>query len=307
MRLVFQSLLAFVFLILTACESEQFNYQNPNRYIQAIFDSVKVTNNINYKTARSIEGTPTELFFDFYEPYGDSITKRPLVILIHGGGFIQGHRGWMNPLALLLPKYGYACANISYRLYDGEKFPLSNEDFTESLMIARDDLISAINFFVTHASGIDPYKTDVDNILLAGASAGAITALHAVPLYIQNAEFDGLMPGPHKNIRGILSFAGAIMDTSWITPEYPAVFSVHGTDDPIVPFSEGYIKIFNIISPMHAYGSEKINQILSDKGKLTYLIPDEGAGHDNFLYKSELWLDSAILFLEKSLLLEQDP
>ena len=58
---------------------------------------------------------------------------------------------------------------------------------------------------------------------------------------------------------------------------------------------------------MHAYGSEKIHQILSDKGKLAYLIPDKGAGHDNFLYKSELWFDSAILFLEQSLHLGQDP
>jgi len=308
--------------IVSSCEQELINHKDPNRYKQPVFDSVQVTNDIYYRTAQSLTGNTEELFFDFHEPYGDSLNQRPLIILMHGGGFIQGKRRWMNSLAEMFPLYGYACANISYRLYDGNDFPLSNENFIKSFLLARQDLIAAINYFVYHASGKDPYRTDVNNIYVAGFSAGAIGALHAIPIRFNESisknfsEFTSMMDGtesadwnndPLVPVRGILSFAGAIFDTAWITPQYPDIFCVHGTFDRIVPFSDGHIQIANFITPFSAYGSEIIYNTALNQGLTAVLIPDEGAGHDNFFTKPEIWQDQAIHFLYSTLDTSRSP
>jgi len=309
--LVFLACLCF-----SGCETELPDASYNNRYTSQLFDSVIVTKNVYYRTARTISGDKVNLFFDFSEPFNDSANKRPLIVLMHGGGFIQGHRGWMDSLALWLPKYGYSCANISYRLYDGSDYPLSNEDFLMALLMAREDLVSAINYFISHASGIDPYKTDVDNIFIAGTSAGGIAALHAIDLTStgitlskrsnklfesRNAHSSMNLNAPEKQVRGILSFSGAIIDTNLVAEEYPFVFCVHGTDDRIVPFSAGSIQITGIISPFPAFGSEIICKLARDMGKEAVLIPDPGAGHDNYLKKGHLWKEEAIEFLYNSL------
>ena len=302
--------------LFAACEPDEIIQSNSLRYSHPVFDSVKNTRNIHYRTAVSFNGKSTELFLDFSEPYGDSLETRPLIILMHGGGFIQGKREWMKELSQLFPLYGYSCANISYRLYDGKDFPLSNEDFFKSFLLAREDLVSAVDFFVNHASGIDPYHTDINNIFIAGASAGGIGALHAIPLNIRkssNPDIEKISKtiegdismnqtrGPLVAVRGILSFAGAVFDTTWITSDYPDVFSVHGTSDNIVPFSEGFIHIANVISPLAAFGSELIHKQAATLGFNSVLIPDEGASHINFFKKPELWQEQAIVFLASSL------
>lgn len=315
MRRIFYLIIISAYVCFSACEKESPTYDYPGRYQSQVFDSIKVTRDIYYKTAVSFAGKRTNLFFDFYEPYGDSIATRPLVILMHGGGFIQGHRGWMDSIAYWLPHYGYSCANISYRLYDGPDFPLGNEDFLISFLYAREDLISAIDYFIGNSSGIDPYKTDIQNIYIAGASAGGIAALHTVPikadigtgseLFRTLQKIDGRIPSsslraPSAQIKGILSFAGAIMDTNLIGQNYPGIFCVHGTEDNIVPFYDGMIQIRGVISPFEAYGSGIICSKAARMGLKSMLIADQGAGHDNFFKKGDIWKNDAIIFLYES-------
>jgi len=315
MRIAAGSILLFGIVFLSACDQETPVYQDPYRYSRPVFDSVKVSRDIHYRTAETFSGQAIPLFFDFHEPYGDSLDQRPLIVLMHGGGFIEGHRGWMDSLAGIFPQYGYCCANISYRLYDAGSYPLNNEDFTTSFLLAREDLIEAVNFFAYLPDGDLRFRIDVDNIFIAGASAGAIGALHAIPINITEssnpvllsiAEKMGDVPGPNLDgpvvyPRGILSFAGAVLDTTWITPEYPPVLLVHGTSDHIVPYAEGFIQITNIISPMAAFGSGSIYEKLMNMGSSAVLIPAEGAGHDNFLKQSELWKNRAIEFLHSAI------
>ncbi|MEE4215423.1 MAG: hypothetical protein V2I34_10155, partial [Bacteroidales bacterium] len=154
------------------------------------------------------------------------------------------------------------------------------------------------------------------NIFAAGASAGGIAALHAVPLqaadgsnshlYITLEEISGRIPAsslraPSSPVKGILSFAGAIMDTSLIGHNYPGVFCVHGTEDNVVPYSDGMIKINGVISPFQASGSEIICSHAARMGLKSFLIPDYGAGHDNFFKKGDIWKNDAIKFLYESI------
>ena len=306
-------------MIISACEHKVMDLQDPYRYYQLVFDSVTVIKDIKYRIANSFNGKEVELFLDFYEPFGDSLEKRPLIILMHAGGFIQGQRGWMESLAELFPQYGYCCANISYRLYDGSDFPLDRGDFLKSLAMAREDLIESIYFMADNPDMAGTFRIDPDFIYVAGASAGAIAAIHAVPVSLDGSSnpdirmaadyhgnsFNNYLAGPSIPVKGIISFAGAILDTAWITPAYPEIFCVHGTADNVVPFSAGFVKINGKISPFTAFGSENIIKKAEKSGLSAVLISVEGAGHENFLNNPELWKTRAIDFLYSSITMGQ--
>jgi hypothetical protein len=65
------------------------------RYLDNMFDSVTVTSNVQYATNISVlpmlQGLapgPAPLFCDIYEPKNDSMTDRPVIVLIHTGSFL---------------------------------------------------------------------------------------------------------------------------------------------------------------------------------------------------------------------------
>ena len=61
------------------------------RYVGEVYSSVNVTPNIVYGHNYSVlTGTPrdTSLYMDFYAPAGDTLTRHPLVIVLHTGSFL---------------------------------------------------------------------------------------------------------------------------------------------------------------------------------------------------------------------------
>jgi len=63
-------------------------------------------------------GKSQALLLDFYEPLGDKLEERPLVIIAHGGSFLTGDRSQTVEFCVDFAKRGYVCANIEYRLLD---------------------------------------------------------------------------------------------------------------------------------------------------------------------------------------------
>ena len=66
--------------------------QKGNRYLDDVFSAVTVTSEVIYATNISIlpmlQGlppAPTTIKCDIYEPTGDNLTNRPVIILIHTG------------------------------------------------------------------------------------------------------------------------------------------------------------------------------------------------------------------------------
>ncbi|MDC0204772.1 hypothetical protein OAJ65_03145, partial [Flavobacteriales bacterium] len=66
-----------------------------NRYLDDVFSAVTVTSDVTYATNISIlpmlQGlppSPVTLKCDIYEPTGDSLTNRPVIILVHTGSFL---------------------------------------------------------------------------------------------------------------------------------------------------------------------------------------------------------------------------
>ncbi|OIJ64991.1 hypothetical protein WN71_025965 [Streptomyces mangrovisoli] len=107
----------------------------------------------------------------------------PLILFVHGGGWMRGHRG------VLVPAYddwrpgpferaaaqGYAVASVSYRLSGEARFPAQLED------------LAAARTWLTQHSGT--YGFDADRTVLWGSSAGA----HLACLLALSTPADGIV------------------------------------------------------------------------------------------------------------------
>lgn len=102
---------------------------------------------------------------DLYIPHQDE--KMPLLVLIHGGGFLYGDAKVRQ--AAFMYRYfrdrGYACASVDYRLAQEAPFPGAVEDVK-----------AAIGFLKAKA---DCYGYDADRMAVWGESAGAYLCIMA--------------------------------------------------------------------------------------------------------------------------------
>lgn len=99
--------------------------------------------------------------YDFYRPDSEEIL--PLVVLLHGGGWISGDRAMFAQEAKALAELGFAAATIEYRLAPLYCFPSQIADVQAFLTHARD---------YSEELGIDPEK-----IATFGNSAGGHLAI----------------------------------------------------------------------------------------------------------------------------------
>ena len=80
-----QRLLLFILL----CSA--FTLQAQQRYVDEVFDSVIISQDNLYGANISIvTAAPAldSLFFDIYMPAGDTLTERPVVLVLHTGTFL---------------------------------------------------------------------------------------------------------------------------------------------------------------------------------------------------------------------------
>jgi hypothetical protein len=226
------------------------------RYATDVFPNVTTTSDITYGQNTSWNGASTTLKMDVYQPTGDTETKRPLLILVHGGSFIGGSKtdGDMVTFSQKFAKKGYVCASIDYRL---GFFPFDSANAVKAVVRATQDLRAAIRYFYKDKQTTDTYKIDTNHIFIGGSSAGAITALHVGYLnneceiadYLnQNTinQLGGLEgssgnPGYSSTVHGILNGCGALARYSWLEAGDIPVASVHGTNDGTVKYNRGVV------------------------------------------------------------------
>ena len=139
-----------------------------------------ITEDITYTTNR--KGSPVKL--DVFSPKNTSAEKLPVLIYIHGGGWVEGDKiihsdNYVETtIAKLMAKH-YAVVSINYTLLnDNTHFPLPLEDTKDAIRWVR--------------KNAEKYNFDTHNIGLFGASAGAHLALMAAytpdNTYIGNPE-----------------------------------------------------------------------------------------------------------------------
>ncbi|MDR3697640.1 alpha/beta hydrolase [Mucilaginibacter sp.] len=244
------------------------------RYKDLVFPYITIDKNLSYAPVASQNEGKGNLF-DLYQPKGDSSTSRPLIIWMHGGGFIFGSKEaegitiWSKSFA----QRGYVCAAINYSLAKNNAiFHLGK--LQKNCYYAVQDAKTAVEYFRQHHAEfhIDPHK-----IILAGNSAGGLIALQAA--YSTDRELAkaaGLNDIETKHqgtikVAGVINFWGGILDLNWLKNARVPIVSELGSDDKIV-------------SPTHKnmtlYGGVDINEKANSLGIPSALKVFDGYSHE---------------------------
>ncbi|MCS7037946.1 MAG: T9SS type A sorting domain-containing protein [Saprospiraceae bacterium] len=182
----------------------------PKRYLDRVFTNVKRTNSVVYGSNYTVLTISTlgrtfrePLLMDVYEPEGDTLAQRPLVLYFHTGNFLP----WINPVTGLsvnqscggtrndpaaveictrLAQMGYVVASVSYRLgwrpdlLDElqRRFTLINAAY-RSIQDAR----TCIRFFRRDvALNNNQFRIDPNRIVLFGQGTGGYVTLNTAAL-----------------------------------------------------------------------------------------------------------------------------
>lgn len=175
--------------------------QSQTRYTVNAFPNVSVTSNIVYGTAVPFGGTtPINLLMDIYQPTGDILTNRPLIILIHSGSFLprpvisaqnlpfswgDKNDSAMVELCTQFARRGWVAVSMTHRLGWN---PASNQEEIRASTIIQavyrgtQDTRSCVRFFKADRSGANLYKIDTNRIIVGGSSSGGYLAVNAFAL-----------------------------------------------------------------------------------------------------------------------------
>jgi para-nitrobenzyl esterase len=238
----------------------------PLRYRDPVFANVTKTANVSYGSAVDQNGTTVDLKLDTYEPAGDTNTKRPAVVWVHGGGFSSGDK--TSPEIVIeatdLARKGYFNVSINYRLYGPGCSATNTANLAgcvQAMVDAQHDAQAAVRFLRKNAV---TYRIDPDRIGIGGSSAGAITALHVAA----NSEDPGTSgnAGFSSAVKGAVALSGAkIVGPPWSAGDAP-ILMFHGTNDGLVPYQWAV----NTLNQAHA------------AGVIAYLTTFQGEGHVPF-------------------------
>lgn len=271
-----------------------------NRYLDAVFQDVDSTKDVQYGQASTMAGKAQILLLDIYEPGGDEAEARPLVIMAHGGSFIGGDRSQTAEFCVDFARRGYVVANIEYRLIDA--LVTDSTGMFEAVIMAINDMRAAVRFFKEDTDNANKYRIDPESVFVAGVSAGAIMASHIgfmdpldeIPEYIQSImEKHGGFEGNSSNntqyasnVQGTLNYSGGLIRISMVDGDDAPVYSAHDDLDPIVPCSYSTSKA--IPFPVFIYGSCDIRTAANELNlnNELYLVP-ESTDHVSYFYTED--------------------
>lgn len=250
----------------------------PMRYRDAIFENVTTTSDVIYGSAVDQQGQTVSLTLDIYEPKGDSVTRRPVVVWVHGGSFAAGSKTSPELIdqSVTLAKKGYVNASIEYRLSTGGcSAAAATTSCVTAIQHAMHDAQAAVRFLRANAT---LYGIDEERIAIGGTSAGAITALN-VAFNTEDVGESG-NPGYSSFVRAAVSLSGAkILGTA--NSGEAAIHMFHGTSDGLVPY---------------AWATSTLNEAKA-AGVHAYLTTWPNAGHVPYVeHRSEI-LDQTANFL----------
>lgn len=221
------------------------------RYYDKIFSQTSST--VTFGNAMKFDSTFVDLKMDIYQPSGDMLAHRPLIVLAFPGSFTAGTR--LSPDILTLcdnfSRRGYVCASIDYRLGFEDGSDCDTNQF-KALMRGVQDMKAAVRYFYKDAQTTNTFRIDTNQIWIGGSSAGAFIALNyaygkvdtlsrSEPSWARPAldslggpEGNSGNPGYSSRVKGVIDLCGGIADTVWIMPGDPLLVGVHGTADGTV-------------------------------------------------------------------------
>jgi len=276
-----------------------------DRYTRPVFQNVTTTSGVQFGSALPYGSLIQQsLYLDIYEPTGDTIANRPMIVYAFGGGFLIGTR--VDPpiptYCTYLAQCGYVVVSIDYRI--GFNVADGNSA-TRAVYRGVQDLRGAVRFMCQRGR---QYRIDTNAIFLTGSSAGCFSGLHSTfmeqsdaPAAVHgitlepsdlgcldcadNTDNNSRMPF----IRGIISHWGAILDTNFIRPtikDNVPTICIQGDQDNIVPYVSG--PPFSIPIFPNVEGSLPIYKRMQDIGIKSELHTLVGYGHEPWLLAPDL-------------------
>jgi len=171
------------------------DYTSPDQY------TYRVESDVPYGVATNYMGLQDTLLLDIYAPNDNSDTRRPLIVLAHGGSWLGGCKDDPSGIVPMIHQFvgrGYVVASINYRLgwhkaefvsgnvagYNISPWPIQYRAFyaLDSAEIKRaiyrgmQDAKGAIRFMKGRA---EQDSVCVEKVFLGGESAGGFIALAA--------------------------------------------------------------------------------------------------------------------------------
>lgn len=272
------------------------------RYKDKIFTNVSI-DSVVYGNAKNFSGSPQDLKMNIFQPIGDTVTNRPLLVFAHGGSFVGGSRYLpdVTYLATEFAKRGYVCVSIQYRLGVDIQAIFSDQSqagpqFANALWRGTLDGRGAIRYLRANAN---TYKINSGQIYLGGVSAGGVLGLHEAFLDTEaevgtaNPKMDtaaigggieGLSgtPGQSWRVKGVINLCGALGDVNWMkNNKNVSIFSVHGTNDATVPYKTDFFS-YSGIQIGRLSGSFVIDSMAKTLGMKSFFYTFEGAPHVPF-------------------------
>ncbi|MCV9385399.1 alpha/beta hydrolase [Reichenbachiella ulvae] len=225
-----------------------------------------------------------QLHVDVFSP--KKIKKRaPLVVMVHGGGWISGDKSHMEELAKTLAGRGYVAATVEYRLSPEIEYPAGVQDVKY-----------AIRWLKCQSKKM---KIDSSRVAVLGASAGGqLAALVAYSSGVEKFEVEG---GPDASSRvqaavdmdGVLAFnhpeseegtvaakwlGGTYEEIPEIWDEASALYHVSSDDPPTLFLNSSYLRFHagqdDVIEKLNGYGIESEVHQLGDRTPHTFWLFD---------------------------------
>jgi acetyl esterase/lipase len=237
----------------------------------------------------------------------------PALVILHGQGWVMGHRKIMTPYLLNAAKTGYVAVAISYRLAPKHPFPAAVQDSKCAVRWLR--------------ANAEKYKIDKDHIGAFGFSAGGNLACMLGTTDGKEFEVSGGNPKQSDRVQAVVSFYGMLdlpeldrgrkdmpaveslmiscsltnylgggrekcadryakaSPVNYVTKDTAPTFLVHGTKDKLVPITQS-----------RSYAAK-----LKESGVETVLMEVKEVGHDFVGEPEQQALKAMLEFLDKRL------
>jgi acetyl esterase/lipase len=269
--------------------------------------------NIKYGSNTDTSGKLVALTMDLYFPSGAKTgDKNPLVVMIHGGSYLNGDKADLTRECQILADSGFVVASINYRLGWRSGTTNCGGDSASEMRAgyrAIQDANAALRFITGNSIA---FSVDTGWIFIGGSSAGSSIALNTsyindlTALAYLPADYALLGPLNHAGndytntfkIKGICNMWGALPDSNLISisSAIPTI-SFHGTSDPVVPYDIGYNE--SCPNYIRLYGSACIHRRLVYFHQPVISNFVIGGGHGPAVYTPEFLMSNTACFFKR--------
>ena len=133
-------------------------------------------------------------------PKDSGNNKLPVIVMIHGGGFLFGDRRGNLPFRIMMAERGYLVYCIEYRLLYETDFFGALADVNHGLQFVKDSLVQ--------------YNGDPERISVTGESAGGLLALYSTAMCGSGTVREQMgVFCPDIKIRGLILSSGMLYTT----------------------------------------------------------------------------------------------